>query len=167
MNKKGFALTETLVVVVFLVTIFTFVYVSIIPLIGEYENMLDVEKDIDNIYKLSRIRSIIMSDANRNEVTSLPVNKIECSDLGYATFCEKVLEQLELITDEEQTRIEDGAHPIIFGDELVDFLNSFLDIFERHSHPWAQDAPALSKADKETLHKTPLKEMLSKAIKIN
>ena len=73
----------------------------------------------------------------------------------------------ELITDEEQTRIEDGAHPIIFGDELVDFLNSFLDIFERHSHPWAQDAPALSKADKETLHKTPLKEMLSKAIKIN
>ena len=50
MNKRGFALTETLVVIVFLVSIFTFIYVSIIPLIGKYENIISSENDIDMVY---------------------------------------------------------------------------------------------------------------------
>ena len=100
MNRKGFALTETLVVVVFLVTIFTFVYVSIVPLIGEYENMVDVEKDIDIIYKLSRVRELIMSDDNRSSIVTLPdgklAKKITCGDFDRDSFCAKVMEQMEL-----------------------------------------------------------------------
>ena len=72
----------------------------------------------------------------------------------------------DLITDEEQIRIDQAAHPLVYGDDLINFLIAFIDIFKRHSHPWAQDPPALRKADVETLN-TPLKEMLSKAIKIN
>ena len=49
-NKNGFVMTETLVVIVFLVSIFTFVYISIIPLIGKYEDMVYRKSDVDIIY---------------------------------------------------------------------------------------------------------------------
>ena len=49
-DKKGFVLTETLIVIVFLVTIFTFIYVSIVPLMGKYEDMTVRSSDIDIVY---------------------------------------------------------------------------------------------------------------------
>ena len=96
MNNKGFALTETLVVVVFLISIFTFIYVSIIPLIGKYENAINTEKDIDIVYKLYHVRKLIMGDANKNTVTDSEVESINCSNLNKSTLCSKLMEQLEL-----------------------------------------------------------------------
>ena len=98
MSKKGFALTETLVVVVFLVSIFTFVYVSIIPLIGTYENTIELEKDIDIVYKLYHVRKLIMSESSskRASLTGSGVKNITCSQLGKKTFCQKLMEQLKL-----------------------------------------------------------------------
>ncbi len=97
MNSKGFALTETLVVVVFLVTIFTFIYVSILPLIGKYEDVINHEKDIDIVYKLFYVRKMIMSDANKSSVTSGTVNNITCNNLSDSVFCTKLMEQMELV----------------------------------------------------------------------
>ena len=105
MNKKGFALTETLVVVVFLVSIFTFIYVSIIPLIGKYESVVNNDQDIDVIYKLYHIRKVIMSGEYRTNLTSGQVKRMACSDLystkgeDYRSFCNKLMEQLELRSD--------------------------------------------------------------------
>ena len=96
MNKKGFALTEVLVVVVFLVSIFTFIYISIVPLIGKYENTVSTEKDIDIIYKLYHIRKLIMSDENRASVTDGNVEEIKCSDLSNSEYCINLMDQLEL-----------------------------------------------------------------------
>ena len=96
MNKRGFALTETLVVVVFLVSIFTFIYVSIIPLIGKYENVINTEKDIDVVYKLYHVRKLIMSDANMDNVTDSEVESINCGNLSKSTLCNKLMEHLEL-----------------------------------------------------------------------
>lgn len=101
MNKKGFALTETLVVIVFLVTIFTFIYVSILPLLGKYENTINSEEDIDIMYKLYHIRKMIMSDDKRgeaiqNSLTNNEVVQITCDDLERKNFCEKMLEQMDL-----------------------------------------------------------------------
>ena len=81
MNKKGFALTETLVVVVFLVSIFTFIYISIVPLIGKYENTISTEDDIDIVYKLYHIRKVLMSGEYRIDLTNGPVNEIKCESL--------------------------------------------------------------------------------------
>ena len=96
MNKKGFALTEVLVVVVFLVSIFTFIYISVIPLIGKYENLISTEKDIDIVYKLYHIRKLIMSDENRESITTGNANVIYCSNLASSTLCNKLMEQMDL-----------------------------------------------------------------------
>ena len=102
MNKKAFALTETLVVVVFLVSIFTFIYVSIIPLIGKYENTINNDKDIDIVYKLYQVRRVLMSGEYRKDLTKDEVGEITCEDFykesheDYRTFCNKLMEQMEL-----------------------------------------------------------------------
>lgn len=98
-NKKGFVLTETLVVTVFLVTIFTFIYVSIIPLMGKYEDLVNREKDIDIVYKLYNIRKLLMN-VDSNLVTKEGFNDdITCdifSNMSYRTYCDKLFEQMEI-----------------------------------------------------------------------
>ncbi len=95
-NKKGFVLTETLVVTVFLVTIFTFVYVSIVPLFGKYEDMAYRNADIDIVYKLYSIRKMISKDSNKEAITSQSFKRITCNDLADTSYCNKLIEYLEL-----------------------------------------------------------------------
>ena len=117
MNKKGFVLTETLVVVVFLVTIFTFIYVSIIPLMGKYENLADTEENIDVVYKLHHIRRLINADSKRKDIIpSVGVTQIECGDLARTTFCHKLMEQMEL--RDEDADNDDGNYVIIYASSL-------------------------------------------------
>lgn len=101
MNKKGFALTETLVVVVFLVSIFTFIYVSIIPLIGKYESAINNDEDIDVVYKLFHIRKVLMSGNYRDVLKNVDSKELSCADFkddkkDYILFCDKLMEQMEL-----------------------------------------------------------------------
>lgn len=96
-NKKGFVLTETLVVTVFLVTISTFVYVSIVPLMGRYDDMIDREKDIDIVYKLYNLRKLLIMDDNRDSIIQGDFNgDIKCSDFAKSEYCNKLLEQMEI-----------------------------------------------------------------------
>lgn len=48
-NNKGFVLVETLVVSVFVVTVFTFLYINVLPLIGSYEEEVNYDS-IDTKY---------------------------------------------------------------------------------------------------------------------
>ena len=50
LNKKGFALVETLIVTVFVATIFTIMYTNFFPMIGEYERRENYD-DVDSIYR--------------------------------------------------------------------------------------------------------------------
>lgn len=50
MNNRGFALVETLVVTVFVATIFTLIYTNFFPMFGEYERREGYD-DIDSVYK--------------------------------------------------------------------------------------------------------------------
>ena len=95
-NKKGFVLTETLVVTVFLVTIFTFIYVSIVPLMGKYEDLIHREEDIDIVYKLYTIRKLIFTDANKNVLTASPHNEITCDKFDQSTYCTELMKYLDL-----------------------------------------------------------------------
>ncbi len=102
LNKKGFALTEVLVVTVFLVSIFTFIYMSVIPLIGRYEDNIERVKDIDVVYKLYHIREMIKNDANASVIMSESPNAISCDDLSEENqeYCTNLLSQLDVSNGE-------------------------------------------------------------------
>ena len=57
-DNKGFVLAETLVVTVFLMTIFSMIYYYFYPLIGEYEKR-EVYDDVDGKYSLYWVKRII------------------------------------------------------------------------------------------------------------
>ena len=60
LNKKGFVLAETLVVAVFMATIFTIIYVNFYPLIGEYEKRENYD-DLDSKYDIYRLKRLEQS----------------------------------------------------------------------------------------------------------
>lgn len=62
LNQKGFILSETLVVSVFLMVMFTMIYTNFYPLIGEYEKRENYD-DADGKYAAYWIKKIIESDA--------------------------------------------------------------------------------------------------------
>ena len=62
-NKKGFILVETLIVTVFVMTLFTYVYINVIPNMGEYEKMTHYD-DIDSIYASNLIKQLTIRYAN-------------------------------------------------------------------------------------------------------
>lgn len=77
------------------------------------------------------------------------------------------------ITDEEMKKIIEKAHKLPYGDVLVDFLISFLEMFKSHTHKYSQLPPCPDSAStifnmkygstKESLEE----KLLSKDIRIN
>ena len=49
LNKKGFILVETLIVTLFVLTLFILVYQNLVPSLGEYERMSSYD-DVDSVY---------------------------------------------------------------------------------------------------------------------
>jgi len=68
--------------------------------------------------------------------------------------------------EQELIKILSSAHPVIYGDELVNFLKKFIELFRTHDHAFAYEPPDLSEQDNNLLD-TNLDEMLSKAIHVN
>ena len=61
LNNQGFALVETLIVSVFVLGIFTLVYVNYYPLIGEYEKRENYDA-IESVYKTNTLKKFIESN---------------------------------------------------------------------------------------------------------
>lgn len=72
----------------------------------------------------------------------------------------------KLITEEEQLKIEQDAHPLVFGDELVEFLQNLISVIRTHTHPFAMDPPCFTEPQTKILN-TDLNNLLSKSIKCN
>ena len=58
LNKKGFALVETLIVSVIVMAIFSILYTNFFPMMGEYERREGYD-DIDSIYKSYLIKTFL------------------------------------------------------------------------------------------------------------
>lgn len=69
MNKKGFVLVETLIVTVFVATIFTVMYTNFFPMFGEYERREKYD-DIDSIYNSYLIKRMFENPNFRGEKES-------------------------------------------------------------------------------------------------
>lgn len=120
-NKNGFVMTETLIVTVFLITIFTFVYVSIIPLIGKYDDMAYRNADLDIVYKLYTIRKLINGDTHKNSIILQDFDSITCSSLDDESYCEELMNYLELRSDGIDNYI------LVYTKNISENLNSFRD----------------------------------------
>ena len=72
----------------------------------------------------------------------------------------------ELITDDELIRILEQAHPLPYGDKLIDFLKQLIEVIRTHTHPFAMDPPCFTTPQTKVLN-TDLDEMLSNSIRIN
>lgn len=83
LNKKGFVLAETLVVAVFVMALFSIIYMNFYPLVGEYDRR-EFYDDVDSKYQAFWIKRMIQDGMNIN---STDLNK----DFKNAdTFCGKI-----------------------------------------------------------------------------
>lgn len=71
-----------------------------------------------------------------------------------------------LITDEELVKILEKAHPLPYGDELIEFLKRLIEVIRTHTHPFAMDPPCFTTPQIDVLN-TNLDEMLSNSVRIN
>lgn len=71
-----------------------------------------------------------------------------------------------LIKEEEIKHILENAHPLPYGDELINFLKQLIQVIRNHTHPFPMDPPCF-KEQEEKILSTDLDEMLSKSIRIN
>ena len=86
-NSKGFILAETLIVSVFLMSIFTMIYVNFYPLIGEYEKRENYD-DVDGKYTAYWIKKLVESSGYEldtdgiNMMNKFGYVRFECSDMS-------------------------------------------------------------------------------------
>ena len=104
LNSKGFVMTETLVVAVFIMGIFGIMYNNYYPLIGEYERR-EVFDDVDSKYGAFWIKRFIqhssydLSATQKNTINNNGYVLFSCSNINNdyrKTMCNKLLKELEV-----------------------------------------------------------------------
>lgn len=78
----------------------------------------------------------------------------------------ELLNPKELITDKTLLDIMETAHPLPFGDKLIEFIQELIRIFQEHTHPFPMDPPCLKSPDKDVLSQD-LTKLLSQGVRIN
>ena len=103
-NNRGVVLLETLIVSIFVLTIFVFVYRNSVPMMGQYQK-LEKFDDIDSVYAANLVKNMV--------ITYIPEDYIEktllatanyadisnCDDANLykdASYCKKVKENLHI-----------------------------------------------------------------------
>ena len=69
LNKKGFILVETLIVTLFVLTLFILVYQNLVPSLGEYERMSSYD-DVDSVYATNLFKQSLLRYGNMDYITS-------------------------------------------------------------------------------------------------
>ncbi len=108
MNNKGFVLVETLIVTVFVVTLFIFVYRITLPSIGEYEQQ-NYYDDIDSVYYSNLYKQMFTRYANIDNITAyLNSNTYmdisNCADTNLYSnnnYCQLVKNKLSIKDDDK------------------------------------------------------------------
>lgn len=86
LNSKGFALAETLIVSVFVMSIFSLMYVNFFPMVGEYEKREKYD-DIDSVYNTYLIKRLFEdTTVNKNNFGYF---KYQVASNGYTDLSNK------------------------------------------------------------------------------
>ena len=162
---------ETLVVIVFLVTIFMFVYTSILPLMGRYEDMSSRIENIEIVYKLYNIRKMMLNETDIEHITEDSIMNIECNDLVDKNYCLNLMDKLDL--DNYKLIYVDGIRENSsalsnIDPEIGDYIRNYLDdhnasliLLDKTNHTiahlkYVEKYEALKKPTKEGFCKTGL-----------
>ena len=101
-NNNGFVLAETLIVTVFVMTIFTLLYVNFFPLLGEYAKR-EFYDDIDSKYDAYWIKRMIQNptffpdfDQKIIDKGTKPYVEITCNDFApeFQNVCKQYINQI-------------------------------------------------------------------------
>lgn len=157
LNNKGFVMTETLVVAVFIMSIFAIMYNNYFPLIGEYERR-EVFDDIDGKYAAFWVKrfiqhdSFVVSSTMINNINTTGYTRISCSNIDPALneyrqiMCNRLVDELEVD--------KSGGYPHIYLTKysLVDFKNRVKNDqnyteFSGGLHDYVEFLPEFSKVD--------------------
>lgn len=106
-NNQGFVLVETLVVSVFVMAIFSIIYINFYPLMGEYEKR-EVYDDVDGKYAAYWMKRLIQNDSfvltstiqtaiNNQKFYQFNCNNI--SDNSKKTLCNTLIQNFNIETD--------------------------------------------------------------------
>ena len=104
LNNKGFVMTETLVVAVFIMGIFGIMYNNYYPLIGEYERR-EVFDDVDSKYGAFWVKRFIQHSSYnltldmRNAINNNGYTMFSCNNITNdyrKTMCIKLIRELEV-----------------------------------------------------------------------
>lgn len=113
LNNKGFVMTETLVVAVFIMGIFGIMYNNYYPLIGEYERR-EVFDDVDSKYGAFWVKRFIQHSSYnlsldmRNAINSNGYTMFSCDNITNdyrKTMCKKLVRELEVKDHSSQPKI--------------------------------------------------------------
>lgn len=100
-NNKGFVLIETIVVVVFITGVFTFLFTNVLPIFGEYERMESYDL-IEDKYNAHMIRKMILKDDECKVRNLLTLNGVDyyhfegdemCMYLDSVNYCKMLLSE--------------------------------------------------------------------------
>ena len=135
-NKcKGFVLLETLIVAVFMIGIFVFLYSTVIPLLGSYEDLTN-KSNIDVVYKLYHLRELLYVDENYGTIVdnTNKYAKLSCDDFSNKTSCNKLISSdfLDLGSDYELLYTEDisnlsSVKTLVISTTLKEYLDNYTD----------------------------------------
>ena len=107
LNKKGFLIAESIIVGVFVLSLFTFLFVNVVPLVGQYEAREKYDT-INGAYNANLVRTMILEDNKMEQVlelNNLPYKIYEREDLctvenlEKANYCTKLLGDAYLNVD--------------------------------------------------------------------
>lgn len=108
LNKKGFILVETLIVTVFVMTIFLVIYKNTLPYVGEYEK-LETYDDIDSVYAANMIKQALLKYGNFDYISAnltddkpyLEIQDCENTNIFESSdYCKKLKSNLEIEEDD-------------------------------------------------------------------
>lgn len=107
-NNKGFILVETLIVTVFVVTLFIFVYRATLPSMGEYEQQ-NYYDDIDSIYYSNLFKQMITRYANIDYIDNYLADNTymdvsDCTDINIYSnnnYCQILKNKLSIKDDDK------------------------------------------------------------------
>jgi len=103
LNKKGFMLVETLIVTSFVMALFILVYKSVVPFMGEYEQMSTYD-DVDSIYASNLWKEMVTKYANTSYIdeylttnTYLEINDCNNKNVYFnSNYCQKLKNNLAI-----------------------------------------------------------------------
>lgn len=86
-KKNGFVMIETILVGVFIVSVFTFLYANVKNILGQYEGQI-LYNDVDAIYRTNEVRNVLLNGliTHPNGAVRVINNSLRTNANGYIKF---------------------------------------------------------------------------------